>query len=181
MNKNLTYKIIVLWFLLSMAKIHKTEAQVYVRLWEAEASVNANITALSLIRPAEVRVKNKMTDLNNELRKKVPYYGAMAIFNPIFQINNTIDRIKDKLAEVNRVNNRIPLLFNRKKGKKTRKYTMYTNYINSLDSDVDIDISNNGNLLKTSLEIVSELEEIERDLDATLEDLTVSERLFNLF
>jgi hypothetical protein len=58
---------------------------------------------------------------------------------------------------------------------------MYNNYLTSLDRDIDIDISNNGNLLKTSLEIVSEMEEIEKDLDATLEDLTISKHLFNLF
>jgi|SaaInl0LU_22_DNA_1037365.scaffolds.fasta_scaffold02324_1 hypothetical protein len=60
---------------------------------------------------------------------------------------------------------------------------MYTNYLTSLNKDVDFytATSNNGNLLKTSLEIVSELEEIEKDLDATLEDLTLSERLVHLF
>jgi hypothetical protein len=125
MTKNLTYKIFTLWFLLSIAKIHKTKAQVIVRLWEAEASVAANITALGLIKPAEVNVKNKMAELNKEIRKKIPYYGVMTVFEPIFQINNTIDRIKNKLAEANKINNRIPLLFNRKKKKKTKIYNVY--------------------------------------------------------
>jgi hypothetical protein len=181
MSKNLRYKIFILWLLLSIAKTHKTEAQIIVRLWEAEASVNANIIALALIKQSEVRVKNKMTDLINEIRKKIPYFGAMAVFNPIFQIDNTIARIDDKLENISQINNRVPLLFNRKKRKNTRKYTMYTEYLTSLNRDIDIDISNNGNLLKTSLEIVSELEEIENDLDVTLENLPLAERLFNLF
>jgi hypothetical protein len=122
-----------------------------------------------------------MTDLINEIRKKIPYFGAMAVFDPIFQIDNTIARIDDKLENISQINNRVPLLFNRKKRKNTRKYTMYTEYLTSLNRDIDIDISNNGNLLKTSLEIVSELEEIENDLDVTLENLPLAERLFNLF
>lgn len=175
------YKIVLFWFLLFLSKAYRVEAQIIVRLWEAEASATANTTALALIKSAEVKVKNKMAELNTELRKKTPYYGLMAVFNPIFQINTTINRINKKLSQVNHINNRIPLLFNRKKNRKRRKYEMYTKYLMSLDTDVGNDFSNNGNLLKTSLEIISELEEIEKDLDATLGDLNLSERLFNLF
>ena len=51
----------------------------------------------------------------------------------------------------------------------------------SLQTDVSNGISNNGNLLKTTIEIVSELEEIEKDLDNTLENLNLASRLFALF
>lgn len=181
MKSNSAHKIIILWFLLTLIKIHKTEAQIIVRLWEAEASVTANISSLALIKPAEVKVKDKMTQLNSELRKKIPYYSLMTVFNILFQINTTTTRIRDKLDVINKINNRTPLLFNRKKRKKTRKFNMYRTYLASLNRDIGHDFSNNGNLLKTSLVIVSELEKIEKDLDETLEDLTVSERLFNLF
>lgn len=175
------YKIVLLWFLLFLAKAYKIEAQIIVRLWEAEASATANNIALALIKPAEVRVKEEMTRLNSILRQKIPYYGLMAVFNPIFQINNTITRIEGKLLQIDQINNRVPLLFNRRKNRKGRKYIMYTRYLRSLNTDVGNDFSNNGNLLKTSLEIISNLEEIEKDLDATLGDLNLSERLFNLF
>ena len=167
--------------MLLLAKTYKAEAQIIVRLWEAEVSATANTAALALIKPAEVKVKNKMAELNTELRKKTPYYGLMTVFKPIFQINMTINRINGKLLQVNQINNRIPLLFNRKKNRKRRKYEMYTRYLMSLNTDVGNGFSNNGNLLKTSLEIISELEEIEKNLDATLEDLKLSERLFNFF
>lgn len=181
MKRCFNYKIVLFWFLLFFTKTLKAEAQIIVRLWEAEASAAANATALGLIKPAEVRVKNKMSDLIKELRKKLPYYNSMLAFNPIFEINSTITRIQDKLSQINQINNRVPLLFNRRKNRKERKYMMYTRYLMSLDADVGDDFSNNGNLLKTSLEIISELEEIEKDLDATLGDLNLSERLFNLF
>lgn len=58
---------------------------------------------------------------------------------------------------------------------------MYTKYLMSLQTDVSNGISNNGNLLKTTIEIVSELEEIEKDLDNTLENLNLASRLFALF
>lgn len=179
MNVNFNYRIVFMLFL--FIKAYNIEAQIIVRLWEAEASATANVAALGLIKSAEVRVKNKMGELNTELRKKTPYYGLMAIFNPIFQIDNTITRIRGKLLQLHQINNRVPLLFNRKKRQKTRKYNMYNRYLTSLNTDVGNDFSNNGNLLKTSLEIVSELEEIEKDLDAVLEDLTLSERVFSLF
>lgn len=67
------------------------------------------------------------------------------------------------------------------KKKNRRKYAMYTKYLMSLQTDVSNGISNNGNLLKTTIEIVSELEEIEKDLDNTLENLNLASRLFALF
>lgn len=181
MKRCLNYKIVLFCFLLFFIKTFKVEAQIIVRLWEAEASATANTVALALIKPAEVRVKNQMTRLNSVLMRKTPYYNSMVVFNPIFQINNLIAQIKDKLLQINQINNRVPLLFNRRKNRKTRKYMMYTSYLTSLDNDVGNDFSNNGNLLKTSLEIISELEEIEKDLDATLIDLEHSARLFSLF
>lgn len=174
-------KIVIFWFLLLLSTTFKIEAQIIVRLWEAEASALANTIALGLIKSSEVKVKDKMKKLNTELEKKVLYYGLMDVFNPIFQINPTINRINDKLLEVDQINNRIPLLFNRKKNSKRRKYEIYTKYLKSLDTDVGNDFSNNGNLLKTSLEIISELEEIEKDLDAILGELNLAERLFNMF
>lgn len=181
MKKCFNYKIVLLWFLLFLPKAYKIEAQIIIRLWEAEASATANIVAIALIKPAELRVNREMTRLNSVLRQKTPYYGLMAVFNPIFQIDNTITRIKGKLLQVNQINNRVPLLFNRKKNRKERKYMMYTRYLRSLNTDVGNDFSNNGNLLKTSIEIVSELEEIEKDLDNTLESLSHASRLFALF
>lgn len=177
---NLNYKLFILSLLLIINTL-RIEAQIIVRLWEAEASATANITTLALIKAAEVKVKKQIGLLNTELRKKIPYYGFMDIFNPIFHINNTIDRIKSKLLKVKNINNRVPLLFNRKKKRKNRKWTMYQNYSMSLQRGVGNDFSNNGNLLKTTLEIISNLEEVEKDVDDTLESLTVSERLFNLF
>lgn len=182
MKRCFNYKIVLFWFLLFFSKTLKTEAQIIVRLWEAEISAAANVAVLTLIRPAEERVKNRMSELIKELRKKTPYYNTMVLFNPIFEIDNNITRIRGKLSEINQKNNRVPLLFNRRKSRKERKYMMYTRYLRSLEADVgDADFSNNGNLLKTCLEIISELEEIEKDLDATLLDLNLSERLFNLF
>ncbi|WP_166923414.1 hypothetical protein [Flavobacterium poyangense] len=58
---------------------------------------------------------------------------------------------------------------------------MYNNYLDSIGKDVGNDFSNNGNLLKTTLDIVSELEKIEKELDDTLENLTIAQRAFNLF
>ena len=168
-------------FLLLFIKTYKVEAQIIVRLWEAESSATANVAVLAIIKNSEVQVKNKMNELNKELRKKIPYYGLMAIFNPIFQIDNTIARIGDKLVQANRTNDRIPLLFNRRKERKKKKYRIYSKYITSLKTDIGNDFSNNGNLLKTSIEIVSELEKIEKDLDDTLEELKISDGLFKLF
>ena len=181
MKKQLKYNIIFLYFLFPLIKTYTTEAQIIVRLWEAEASATANVTTLALIKTAEVRVKNEMTKLNSMLRQKTPYYGLMAIFNPIFQIDNTITRIEVKLVEANRNNNRVPLLFNRKKNRKRAKYKMYSKYLTSLGNDIGNNFSNNGNLLKTSLEIVSELEEIEKDLDDSLGNLGHASRLFAFF
>ena len=180
MKRCLKYRIVLLGFLL-LTKIYKTEAQIIVRLWEAEISATANVTALALIRAAEVRVKNRMRELNTQLRQKIPYYGLMDIFNPVFQINTTIARIHEKIVQASFANNRVPLLFNRKKNRKRRKLAMYTRYLASLTVDVGNDFSNNGNLLKTTIEIVSELEEIEKDLDKSLEDLIVAQGIFNLF
>lgn len=157
------------------------QAQIIVRLVEAETSAAANIVVLSLITPAEKKVKQEMTKLNTELRKQIPYYSLMSIFDATFAKNSTIINIRSKLSRLNSINNRVPLLFNRKREQKRSKWIMYTNYLNSLDTDVGNDFSNNGNLLKTSLEIVSELEKMEKDVDHLLEDLIISERVFNLF
>jgi len=176
----LKYKIFLLGFLL-LTSTYKTEAQIIIRLWEAEASATANVTTLALIKSAEVQVKNKMKNLNNQLRQKIPYYGLMTVFNPIFQINPTIVRIQRKIGQASLINNSVPLFFNRKKDRKRRKFTMYTRYIASLMADVGTDFSNNGNLLKTAIEIISELEEIEKDLDKSLESLIVAQRIFTFF
>ena len=157
------------------------EAQIIVRLWEAEASATANTIVLALIKNAEVKVNKEMGKLNTELRKKIPYYGLMDVFSPIFQINNTITRIQSKLSKLVKINTKVPLLFNRKKKRKERKWKMYGDYLISLQKDVGHEFSNNGNLLKTSLEIISNLEEVEKDIDDTLENLTVSENIANLF
>lgn len=117
MKTYFNYKIVLFWFLLFFTKAYKIEAQIIVRLWEAEASAVANVAALSLIKPAEIRVKNKMKKLNTELRKKGSYYGFMVVFNQLFQISNTTARINNKLSEINLINNSVPLLFNRKKKK----------------------------------------------------------------
>ena len=177
---SLNYKLFFLLLLLIVNTL-RIEAQIIVRLWEAEASATANTIVLALIKNAEVKVKNKIGELNTELRKKIPYYGLMDIFSPIFKINNTITRIQSKLLKLNNINNRVPLLFNRKKKEKKRKWEMYKNYLISLQRDVGHEFSNNGNLLKTSLEVISDLEEVEKDIDDTLENLKISERFFNLF
>lgn len=111
------YKIVLFWFLLFFTKAYKIEAQIIVRLWEAEASATANVTALNLIKSAEIRVKNEMKKLNTEIKKKGSYYGFNLVFNQLFHINNTTDRINNKLSEINQINNSVPLLFNRKKKK----------------------------------------------------------------
>jgi hypothetical protein len=177
MKLYLKHILIIYLFLQSTAN----QAQIIVRLWEAEASAAANIAVLFIVKPAEIRMKNEMTKLNTELRKQIPYYGFMNIFDAVLKKDNTIQNIRYKLSKLNDINNRVPLLFNRKKKEKRRKWILYTDYINSLDRDIGNDFSNNGNLLKTSLDIVSELEKIEKDLDDTLEDLIISEHVFNLF
>lgn len=111
------YKIVLFWFLLFFTKAYKIEAQIIVRLWEGEASAFANVTALNLIKSAEIRVKNEMKKLNTEIKKKRRYYGFKVVFNLLFRINNTTDRINNKLSEINQINNSVPLLFNRKKKK----------------------------------------------------------------
>ncbi|MFB3390093.1 hypothetical protein [Flavobacterium sp. LAR06] len=179
MKLYLKYILFVYLFLQSTAN----HAQIIVRLWEAEASATANVIALLLIRPAETRVKEEMTKLNRELKKQIPYYGFRSMFDLVFAKESTIINIRSKLSRLNSINNKVPLLFNRKKEQKRLKWIMYTDYLNSLNTDIGYgtNLSNNGNLLKTSLEIVSELEKIEKDLDDTLEDLIISERVFNLF
>ncbi len=174
-------QILLVFLFLQSISSFKIRAQIIVRQWEAEASATANIAALGLIKGAEIRVKNEMSKLNTELRKKTPYYGLMVIFNSIFQIDATITRIQGKIFQISSINNMVPLLFNRKKKKKRKKMEMYTKYLLSLKIDVGNDFSNNGNLLKTSVEIVSELEKIEKDLDNSLESLIVAKRLFTLF
>lgn len=177
MKLYLKYILLICFFLQSTANY----AQVIIRLWEAEASALANVIALSLIKDAEIKVKDEMGKLNTELRKQTPYYGVNTIFDSALSRDSTVRNIRSKLAKLSGINNRVPLLFNRQKKQKARKLTMYTNYLNSLDKDSTTDFANNGNLLKSSIEIASELEKIEKDLDDTLEDLTISERIFNLF
>lgn len=156
-------------------------SQIIVRLWEAEGSAGANVGALLFIKDAETDVKDEMGKLNTELRKQLPYYGLNLIFDAILEKTSTIENIRKKLLKLNDINNKVPLLFNRKKTKNKLKWKMYNDYLDSIDKDVSINFSNNGNLLKTSFEIVSELEEIEKILDDALEDLTISQRVFNLF
>ena len=171
-------KYILFVFLFLQSTVNK--AQIIVRLWEAEASAAANVLVLSLIQPAEKGVKDEIVKVNNELRKQIPYYSLSSVFDAVFERDNIIRNIRSKLLRLNKINNKVPLLFNRKKQQRKLKWMMYSNYLDSLGKDVGNDFSNNGNLLKTSLEIVSELEEIEKDLDDTLEDLIISERVFNL-
>ena len=58
---------------------------------------------------------------------------------------------------------------------------MYRKYIESLNNDLNYGFSNNGNLLKSSINLVAELEEIESDLDYTLNELTIFQNVYNLF
>jgi len=51
----------------------------------------------------------------------------------------------------------------------------------SLNNDLNYGLSNNGNLLKSSINLVVELEEIESDLDYTLNELTIFQNVYNLF
>lgn len=155
--------------------------QIIIRLWEAEASAAANVAALSLIKDSEEKVRDEITKLNAELRKQIPYYGLMEIFNVAFEKDKIISSIRSKLSKLNTINEKVPLLFNRKKKTNRRRWMMYKDYLDSIDKDVDNDLSNNGNLLKTTLDIVSELEKIEKEVDDTLEDLTIAERIFKLF
>ncbi|MCX2681921.1 hypothetical protein OOZ15_18360 [Galbibacter sp. EGI 63066] len=148
---------------------------------EAETSAAANVAALTLIKTAENRVHMGMKNLNAQIRKELPYYGFTSIFSPIFRIDNAIVRVRQKLSEAIRNNNSIPLLFKRKKNKRQDKLLIYTAYLNSIESDIGVDFSNHGNLIKTCMEIVSELEKVEEDLDNILEDLTVAERFFLVF
>lgn len=171
------YIVLICFFLQSTPNY----SQVIIRLWEAEASAAANVLALSLIKDAERKVREEMGKLNTELRKQTPYYGLSTIFDSALGRDTTVRDIRAKIVKLSGINNKVPLLFNRQKKQRTRKLAMYTDYLNSLDKDITTDFANNGNLLKTSIEIVSELEKIEKDLDDTLEDLTIAERVFNLF
>ncbi|WP_166923416.1 hypothetical protein [Flavobacterium poyangense] len=90
-------------------------SQIIVRLWEAETSASANVAVLALINTAETNVKNEMVKLNTELRKQIPYYGLMGIFDAAFERDNIIKGIRLKLSRLDDINNKVPLLFNRKK------------------------------------------------------------------
>lgn len=171
------YIVLICFFLQSTTNY----AQVIIRLWEAELSAGINVAALKLIIPAETKVREEMGKLNTELRKQIPYYGYSTLFDKALGRDTTVRDIRAKVAKLSGINNKVPRLFNSKKKQRTRQLAMYTDYLNSLDKDITSGFANNGNLLKTSIEIVSELEEIERDLDDTLEDLTIAERLSNLF
>ena len=172
---------LIIAILLNITLLCRLEAQVVVRLWEAESSAFLNITSLMLLRGAEARVEDKVSELNSEIRKKLPYYNFRSSFDLLFQINSSIDRIEDKISEITNINSRVPLLFNRKKRKTIKKCLMYNNYLESLNNDLNYGFSNNGNLLKSSINLVAELEEIESDLDYTLNNLTVFQRVYNLF
>lgn len=175
-----TYAFFLLCFI-AQVKTDTLQSQIIVRLVEAELSATANVIALTTVKEAERGVNKEIKKLNRQIRQKTPYYGLMSVFRPMFQIDNTIVRIRQKLLSITRINNAIPRLFNRKRNKRRDKILMYTNYLYSIESDVGVDFSNNGNLLKTCLEIVSELEEVEKDLDNMLEDLTIAQRFFVVF
>lgn len=177
MKLYLKYQIVCILLMYS----RENHAQVIVRLWEAEISASANIVALSLIKVAETKLSDEMKKLNTEIRKQTPYYGFMAVFDGLFEKVSTIDGIRSKLARLNEINNKVPLLFNRKKREKKNKWMLYAGFLDSLDKDLTNDFSNNGNLLKTALELTAELEKIEKEVDDDLEDLIIAERIFNLF
>jgi long-subunit acyl-CoA synthetase (AMP-forming) len=142
-----------------------------------------NIGALIAIEKEEVKVNKKMGLLNKELRKKGQYYNFFNAAKILFPIKKTIESIELRIDELDKINKRIPQLFNWQKKNKTRKLKMYRNYLESLKKDVldDEYFSNNGNLLKTIFEIISELEEVEKEIDVTYDNLTFLKSIPNLF
>jgi hypothetical protein len=177
---SLNYKLFFLLFLL-IVNTPRIEAQVMVRLLEAEFSAFANVANLLLIIEAEKKVNKKIKKLNSEQKIKSGLYYNFVTVGAALPIERTIENIRDKLKVLGRINISIPPPFNWKKGTKTRKMKMYENYLKSLEDDVGDDFSNNGNLLKTRLEIIAELEEVEKDIDNTLQNLGVLERVSNMF
>jgi hypothetical protein len=179
---SLHYKLFFLLLLL-IVNTPRIEAQVIWRLAEAEFSAFMNTGALIAIEKAEVKANKKMGLLNMELKKKTLYYNSFAFAKTLFPIKKTIERIELRLDTLDKINERIPQLFNWQKKNKTRKLKMYRNYLNSLKKDVlDYDyFSNNGNLLKIVFEIISELEEVEKEIDVTWDNLTFLESIPNLF
>ena len=179
---SLHYKLFFLLLLL-IVNTPRIEAQIILRLAEAERSVGINIATLIAIKRAEVKVNSSMDLLNKELKNKILYYNLFSFAKALFPIKKTIEGIKLRLDELKRINERIPQLFNWQKKNKTRKLEMYTNYLNSLKKDVlQYDYySNNGNLLKTVFEIISELEEVEKEVDVIWDNLKFLERNANLF
>jgi len=105
----------IVFILLNITLLCRLEAQVIVRLWEAEASATANTAALYYVKTADASVIKKVSKLNSEIRKKLPYYNFRSSFDLLFQVSNSIDRIQDKTSEIMDRNDRVPLLFNRKK------------------------------------------------------------------
>ena len=105
----------IVFILLNITLLCRLEAQVIVRLWEAEASATANSAALYYVKTADASVSDKVSKLNSEIRKKLPYYNIRSSFDLLFQVGNSIDRIQDKTSEIMDRNDRVPLLFNRKK------------------------------------------------------------------
>ena len=179
---SLHYKLFFLLLLL-IVNTPRIEAQITFRLAEAEISVAMNIGALIAIEKAEVKVNKKMGLLNKELKKKGQYYNFFVAAKILFPIKETIERIESRIDTLDKINKRIPQLFNWQKKNKTRKLKMYSNYLESLKKDV-LDhqyYSNNGNLLKTVFEIISELEEVEKEIDVTWDNLTFLESIPNLF
>jgi hypothetical protein len=174
---SLHYKLFFLLLLL-VVNTPRIEAQIIFRLEEAELSVAFNIATLTLIKPAEKEVNVQMGKLNTELNKKVRYINNMEFFKIYFGIGYTIERIELKLDTLNKINNNVHRFFNRQQKNKNLKYDIYTKYLKSIEKDgLGSVFSNNGNLLKTSLEIMAELEEVEKDLDDTLVNLGLLERL----
>ena len=174
---SLHYKLFFLLLLL-VVNTPRIEAQIIFRLLEAELSVAFNIATLTLIESAEKKVNVQMGKLNTELNKKVPYTSNMKLFKHYFGIEHTIERIELKLDTLNKINNNVHRFFNRQQKNKNLKYDIYTKYLKSIEKDgLGSVFSNNGNLLKTSLEIMAELEEVEKDLDDTLVNLGLLERL----
>jgi len=174
---SLHYKLFFLLLLL-VVNTPRIEAQIIFRLAEAELSVGANIATLTLIKPAEKEVNEQMGKLNTELNKKVGYINNMESFKIYFGIGYTIERIELKLDTLNKINNNVHRFFNRQQKNKNLKYDIYTKYLKSIEKDgLGSVTSNNGNLLKTSLEIMAELEEVEKDLDDSLVNLGLLERL----
>jgi hypothetical protein len=164
--------------LLLVVNTPRIEAQIIFRLAEAEWSVLFNIGTLKAIESAEKKVNVQMGKLNTELNKKVPYTSNMKLFKDYFGIEHTIERIEFKIDTLNKINNNVHRFFNRQQKNKTRKYEIYTKYLRSIEKDgLGYVFSNNGNLLKTSLEIMAELEEVEKDLDDAMVNLGLLERL----